>query len=699
MEPLDFFTYADTVTKLNNWIERYEAGNPIVEDAAYDAEYKRIKQFEKEHPLMVAPDSPTLRIGANVHDGFEKVEHKIKMGSIANIYSETELTDWVTDKIDKGIDEVVLEFKIDGLAMSLPYVDSKLDDAITRGDGMTGDRVYANVLQVDTIPKNSAIPFTGEVRGEVVWFKEKFDIINEQLKSEGKKEFSNPRNGAAGSIKLKDPIEVKRRNLDFIGYRIVDGGGIKHSDDLNTLRDMGFVTSPFRVEKLTHKTIPHIVSLVWVMERERHDLPYLTDGLVVKVNDKSQYDRLGGTAKCPHAFGAYKFPSEIKNTKLISVEESPGRGGVVTPVANVEPVSLSLTTVKRSTLHNWDRLEYMGFYDGCEVIIRKAGEIIPEIIGVKGIENRSKDDYLALVDASSDRQPIIAAIAELRAKYPNIKFIQRPTVCHHCGSTLQQSTNRDDKDLVALICPNQACPINAFNTIVNFTTKSRMNMMNVGDSTVDDLYSAGFVKNISDFYRITKDQLLSIDGIKDGKADKILKGINDSRSAYLNQLICGLGIPDCGTTASVAIAEHYATLRGFVTAGSDLFSIPGIGTELGQNILDWLSVPANIEIIQYFIDNNIACKAKEKIVKGNALSGMSCIMTGKSDGIGRDEFKRIVVEQGGKIASSISAKVNLVLMGEEGAGPAKVKQIKDLQAAGNPIKVVSADEFRSIVSA
>ena len=696
---LDFFQYSDLVDTLNKYIKAYEEGNPIVADAVYDADYKKLKEFEKANPTMVLDSSPTRKVGAAIKDGFEKVEHKHKMGSIANINSDDELRDWLKDKIAKGIKHVVLEFKIDGLSLSLRYVDGKLDDAITRGDGSTGDRVYANALQIKSVMQSIPYTMSSEVRGEVVWFKDNFIAVNDELDRMGKKTFSNPRNGAAGTMKLLDSMEVGRRTLDFIAYRIVEGCGDNtlHSEDLTALQKAGFQTSPFFRFELCVDNIEKIVNTVADMEIQRHSLPYLTDGLVIKVDEKEEYDRLGGTSKCPHAFGAYKFPPEIRSTLLKSVEASSGKTGAVTPVANVDTVKLSLTNVSRASLHNWDMLEFLGIYEGCAVNIRKAGEIIPEIISVVGIEGHSKDDYERL-NVSKGRAAIIKSIKNLHATNKTLPFIKRPTFCRHCGSALHNDTNRAGEELVALICPNQKCPSLQMKVLEAFVSKDCMNIMNVGESTVNVLVNAGVLKDFTDFYKLTKDILDQIPELGSRESDRIITGIEDSKKNYLNQLLNAFGIDGIGRTASQEIADRYPSLAGLVDVvynnPADLRNTPKVGEEGCKALETWIK--DNNDIVYFFIDKQIASKSKAKIVKGNALAGLTLIMTGKSDLVGRNDFKQFVIEQGGKVASGISSKVSYVLLGNS-AGPEKVKEIRRLQADGVGIRTITDQDFLKMI--
>lgn len=702
MSSMNFFEYAELVNKLNEWAALYDAGNSPVSDVVYDEEYKKLKMFERENPTMVIKDSPTQRVMASKSrsdDGFEKVEHRHPMLSIANINSHDEMRDWVSDKIAKGVKQVVMEFKIDGASLSLRYEGNNLEDAVTRGDGSTGDRVFANAVQVNGVMRK--IPFDGvsEIRGEVVWFNDNFLACNDELAKIGKKTLSNPRNGAAGTMKSHDPMEVWRRKLNFIAYRIIEGCGDNrlHSDDMDQLGRMGFSTSPYRLFDLSAPdVVESIVKAVDEMDIERKSLPYLTDGLVIKVNDKNDYARLGGTAKCPHAFGAYKFPPEVKATQIIDVEASSGKTGIVTPVANLNPVSLSLTVVKRSTLHNWDMMEYLGFYDGCTVNVRKAGEIIPQIISVVGFEQNNRDEYEKITAMKNGRDVIAEEIAKLHAKNPNVPFISRPTHCKHCGTALVQDTNSSGESLVALICPNTKCPSLKVNLLTSFVEKGCMNIMNIGESTVQELVNAKLLKDYTDFFKLDKQTLMTL--FSDRESERILDGINGSRNNFLNNLLNAFNIDGIGTGASQELADRYGALSAVIDATknspADIANTQKVGNEAANSLVKWFN--ENMDIVSYFVDNGIADKAKPKVIKGDALVGLTLIMTGTSDLVSRNSFKQYVQEQGGKLASSISGKVQYVLLGES-AGPKKVKDIRDLQLAGNPIKTITDQEFLRMI--
>jgi DNA ligase (NAD+) len=691
--PLDVIdSYVKLTKTLTEWGKHYANSKPIVSDFVYDEEYKKLKAIELQYPEIIDPNSPSQKVASDSTDGFKKVNHDIPMISIANSNSLIELRNWSSDKDSKGCTEKTMEFKMDGLAMSLRYIDGKLFEAVTRGDGKVGDSVFANILQVPNVPKT--IPHTDpiEIRGEVVWLKEDFKKYNEYLESVGKDLMSNPRNGASGTMKSKDPQEVADRKLHFVAYNIVDGSpNDTHAQDLNYLRDvLGFNISEYYVCPNTDK----VVSGAEYMEKKRYSLPYHIDGLVIKVNDKSAYKRLGGTAKTPHFCTALKFPPEEKVTKLLYIEHSYGRTGAVTPVAVVEEVELAMTKVNRASLHNWDMVEYLGLHEGCTVVIRKAGEIIPEIVKCPET-NRTKDDYEKLLSVDGGLADADHDLMENPAHY-DFKWYNRPTTCKHCGSLLRNNTNRSGDELVAWVCTNEACSVKQFRQIVKFVSKTSMNIMGVGESIIESMLSAGLIHDIADLYTVTVDDLLKIDGVKQRSAEKAIDAIKESKNAYLNQLLSGLGIPNLGQTMSAPIADKFKTMDAVIKATvSELESIDGVGHDLAESMVEWFG--KNQVLVSKIIANGIALNAKPSRVKNDKLKGLTFIMTGTFDKLGRDDFKDMVIENGGSIASSITKTVNYVLLGES-AGPAKVKKIDELKSKGFDIKVIEdSDEFLRMI--
>ena len=690
---IDFFEYADLISKLNDWNKAYSDGKPLVSDAVYDTEYRNLKEFELSNPEMIDSDSPTQKVvdGAS---GFAKVDHVVPMLSIANSMGLGELRVWSELTVAKKCPKQIIEYKIDGLALSLTYINGQLSEAVTRGNGKTGDSVYANALRIDDIPKTIPSQGTVEIRGEVVWNKDDFDVYNKKLEALGKEPMSNPRNGAAGTMKSKDPQEVSDRILSFVGYNITQGSEYDlHSEDLKQLTDWGFIVSDHYVCPNPDK----VIAGAEFMETKRYSLPYLIDGLVIKVNDKTQYKRLGGTSKTPHFCTALKFPPEEKITKLLDIEHSYGRSGAVTPVAIVEEIELALTKVRRASLHNWDMAEYLGAFKGCSVKIRKAGEIIPEIVEIVEI-GRTKDDYEKAV---YDKTSMSDSFHDLQTNPDNDgnEWYIRPTECAHCGTGLANETNRSGDELIAWICPNSACSVKQFKNIVRFVSKEAMNMMGVGQSLIESLLSAGLIKTYVDLYTLTLDDLMSLDGVKERSAKNALKSIEQSKVNYLDKLLVGLGISGLGRSSSGPVAEKCETFEKFCSMSkSELSSIDGVGDDLVANILEWTSDAINKDIISPLKDLGVALNAKPNLKQSDKLEGKVLIMTGKFDTIGRDEFKKLVVEHGGTVSSGITCKVNFVVLGD-GAGPAKVKKIDTINTSSKgKIEVIDDVEFIRMIS-
>lgn len=722
MKDMTFFEYCDMIPQLNTIVDAYSRGESSVDDVVYDNLYKQIKLFEAKNPQLILPESPTQRIGVATNN---KVSHRHKMLSIANINSYDELRDWVIDKMNKSITELVIEYKIDGVSMSTMYDNNIMIDSVSRGDGDVGERCLHNAMAIDNIPKTLQLDGLHEIRGEVVWYNDDFIRYNNEQISLGKKPMVNPRNGAAGTMKLQDNAEVKRRVLHFIAYRYLDGSSnALHSDDLVDLKKLGFTTSPYEIISLNDPNcIDVVIDTVKRMDITRKSMPYITDGLVIKVNDKTTYTMLGGTAKCPHAFGAYKFPPEVKNTKLLHIDRSYGKTGAVTPVINVEPVYLSLTTVKRSSLHNWDMFEFMGFYDDCMVSIRKAGEIIPQVISVVGHECRSRDVYEAIksnvsvnvIDAminefigyetfidiykksfDGKKYNLSQIITDLLALKP---VLTRPTHCIHCGSQLINPQNMNGDDSVVLICASKSCPSLMLNKLIAFTEKDGMNIMNVGEKNVEQLFDLNLVKKFSDFYELKKETLVNSGEFSDREAERIIDGINDSRNSNLNQLLKALSLDDLGKTISTEVSIIYNNLSALndavLTNPTAIALVPKMSQNAYNALIQWFT--QNQDEINYFITHNIGCKAKEMKVLGSSLNGLMLIMTGSSSLISRDDFKQKVISNGGKLSSSITGKVDYVVLCD-GAGSKKVQDIKKIQSDGGKIKTITDQEFLNMIA-
>lgn len=697
---LDYFTYSDSIQLLIKWSKAYYKGSAtcddgtiVPQDGDFDKLYREVQQFERENPTMVDKESPTHKIITDVQDGFQKVDHKYPMLSIANSNGYEELEEWVKKTFSQGVKEFDVEFKIDGLALSLIYEHGRLTDAVTRGNGVQGDRVLANVLQIKSIPRQLAADFTGEIRGECVWFLKDFEAFQLVLEKEGKQPMANPRNGASGSLKSKDPTEVARRNLNFIAYSVISGSNRpKQSDDLAVLRSHGFFVSDHYVVN----DVSEVMRTARAMEDKRSSLSFLTDGLVIKTNDKNLQEGLGGSSKTPHFLTALKFPPEEKKANLIKVERSYGRTGAVTPVVNIEPTKLAGTTVQRASLHNWDILEFLGVYDGCKVVVRKSGEIIPEIVSVVGI-GRTKTDYDIFINKNKgDRHALMMEIEMLRKHYPSNKFVNRPVVCDNCGNKLANAENRAGNIMVALECKNEKCSIKQFKNIVRFCEKEAMNLVGISEKTIEDLLSYRLISNVTDLYVLTKGSILKMDGYGDRSAEIIVDSIEKSKKNYLHQLLVGFGIPNCGKTLSDKLATKYETLDAVTSlTKTELLTMGDIGDETAETVTEFFE--KNKDLIGFFLKSGIATKTKPGIKKlSDKLAGMTLIFTGTSDLVSRESFKSLVVAHGGKVVSSVSKKLSCILVGSS-PGPDKMQKIQDLNREGAKIKIIDDETFLGMI--
>lgn len=700
-------TYGEYVEKcevLTQWAKLYDAGSSEAPtDDVYDAVYRELKEYEMYNPDMVLESSPTRRVigSGTSDDGFPKVKHDPPMISIANSNGIDEAVEWVSSMAARGVKTVELEYKLDGCSLAVVYNDGKINDAITRGTDNIGDSVAANALQIAGIPHTIPAKGLREVRGEVLWNFEDFDAYNEELIEAGKKALVNPRNGAAGTLKLHDPNEVGHRKLSYVAYIVARGSDFDtQEEDVKWLEEQGFVVPPHHTVSIENGTA-EFARIAEEMRSKRYELPYPIDGIVIKVNDKSWHSELGYTAKTPNFYRAYKFPPEEKETELIDIEQSIGMSGAITPVAIVKPVSLAMTTVQRCSLHNWDLVDYLGLYKGCTVTIRKAGEIIPEL--VKSDTGMSKDDYKILSDA---KKPIPVYSERLLSHriVGNKNFYKRPDVCPFCGGKLHNATNADGVELVAWICDNPDCDAQLGNRINNFGARTTMNIKGLGESIIQALLDEGKIHDYTDLYKFTVADLDGIGNLRAKGAKKIIDAINNTRKNYLHQLIEGFSIPGIGHHASKPLAHCVDGVGGLMAIINDHASYDkfiedayaaGITRVLATKFADWLI--AHAEVVKYFCDNNIAQTVQPDTTVSAKLAGKNCIMTGTFDKLARDVFKKMVVDNGGKVCSGISKNTNIVLLGDA-AGPNKIKAINDLVAAGVKIDIYTPSNLSEFLA-
>lgn len=621
---MNYSEYKGLVRELNIAGRAYaKNGNSHLSDEEYDLKYIGLKQFEYEHPDQVDPRSPSLNIADDRTEGFSKVTHSIPMISISNAYDDNDVTLFYNSMSRQGINQYVIENKIDGCALSLIYENGELITAVTRGNGIEGDDVTENAKQINSIPNTIPLKNKTEIRGEVYWELRNFEEYQDRCRNEKKRLLKNPRNGTAGTLKLHDTEEVGRRKLSFLAYSIVDGSPFKkHSDDLYWLNSNGFTTSSFSIVS----QLSGIIESCKNGERNRNNLPFDIDGMVIKVNDKSRYSSLGGTSKSPNYLKARKFPPEEKNTKLIDIEHYTSPNGIVTPVAIFEPIELAGTTVRKSTLHNWDMVSSMGFFQGCEITVRKQGDIIPQVAKVVSIPN------------------------------PTSVFYSAPINCPICGDKLEHPVNSKGEVLTDLKCINPYCDGKAIGKFLKFVSRKAMNIDGVGEAILTSLYEKRYISSLPDLYEVTSEQLQELDKVGKKTASNFINSVNKSKSNYLHQLLTGFNIPNCGESLSKRLASYFETLGNFKKlTKEELLSMDDVGEETAKSITNFIE--SNSDIIEYFEEHEIATEREVQRQVSSSLEGKVMALTGKSSLYSKKSFQKAVEENGGEYSSTLKKNV------------------------------------------
>ncbi len=661
----------DEILRLRDEINRhnhnyYVLNSPEISDKEFDMLLKRLEQLEAEHPEAYDPLSPTQRVGSDLTKGFEHVVHEKPMMSLSNTYSIEEVDEWF-ERVRKGLDgekfDVVGEMKFDGTSISITYENGRLVRAVTRGDGTRGDDVTANVKTIRSIPlvlRPGDWPERFEIRGEILMPWESFERLNKEREYNEEPLFANPRNAASGTLKTQDPREVARRHLDARFYYLLSDHlpYDNHYDNMLAARKWGFKVSA--AMKLLH-SLREVDEYIEYWDTERKTLPVATDGLVFKVNNLRQQLNLGYTAKSPRWAIAYKFNPENACTRLREVTFETGRMGIVTPVANLEPVLLSGTIVKRASLHNDDIMRQLDIHQGDWLYVEKGGEIIPKITGV----DTSRRDPGAL--------PVV--------------FV---TECPECGTKLERQPGE-----AAWVCPNRyGCRPQITGRVEHFCARRMMDIDGVGEETAELLFASGLVENIADLYDLTLEKLSALERVGEKTAMRILKGLEDSKEVPFERVVYALSIPNVGETTSKRLAagvESMERMRGMSV--EELTAVPDVGPVIAAGIYEYLHNPINEKII----DRLIAAGLKMEIDKsrlapaGDALNGKTVVISGTFSHHSRDEYKDIIERQGGKNAGSISKKTSFVLAGEN-MGPAKLEKCKALN-----IPILSEDDFRHLI--
>ena len=669
----------------------YVLNMPTLSDREFDEKMHRLQALEAQFPDMFDPKSPTQHVGSDLEKGpndhvpstkgkaFETVRHKYPMLSLANSYSREEIEDWVR-KLPAGV-EIVCELKYDGLSISLWYENGQLVRALTRGDGVQGDDVIDNIKTIHSIPwriERNDIPAFFELRGEVLLPWERFEALNKEREEQEEPLFANPRNAASGTLKLQDPREVARRGLTaYLYYMLGDNlPGKTHFERLETAKQWGFNISD--AIKVCH-SVDEVMNYIAYWDTERKNLPVATDGIVLKVNNLAQQEELGFTAKTPRWAIAYKFPAEKQLTLLKEITYQVGRTGVVTPVANLEPVQLSGTVVQRATLHNEDFIRSLDIRPGDRVWVEKGGEIIPKITGK---ENPTAEGGLTVKRSYSET----VLQSEGRSFFP--------TKCPECGTPLVRIPGE-----AAWRCPNEAgCPPQIKGKIEHFVSRKAMNIDGLGEETIDLFYQKGLLRNIADIYDLKLEDIASQERLGEKSAQNILAGIEASKQVPWSRVLFALGIRMVGETTAKKIARVYNSIDALQWATAEqLCAIEDVGPQIAENIVAYFNDIRNLEILRRLQEAGVQMALSDEEISNlnsqisNVLQGQSIVISGTFSQHSRDEYKALIEANGGKNVGSVSKKTSFILAGEN-MGPEKRKKAEDLG-----IKLMSEEEFLEMI--
>ncbi len=646
-------------------IHYYVENQPVISDQDFDYMMHELESLEKAHPEMYDPNSPTQRVGSDLMGGFQSVAHRYPMLSLANTYNQQEVADWY-DSVKRGLEgedfEVCCEMKYDGLSISLTYEDGRLVRAVTRGDGVRGDDVTANVRTIRSIPlvlTGSAYPASFEIRGEILMPWDVFNHLNAEREKAEEPLFANPRNAASGTLKSLSSALVASRQLDAYLYYIIgeELPSTGHYENLEKASQWGFKIS--KGMKKAH-SLDEIYDFIDYWDTERKNLPVATDGIVLKVNSLRQQRALGFTAKSPRWAIAYKFKAERERTRLIDVTFQVGRTGAVTPVANMEPVQLAGTTVKRATLNNEDFIRSFDLHIGDYVYVEKGGEIIPKIVGVD-LDSRQADAT-------------------------RVEFIK---CCPECGTPLVRYEGE-----AVHYCPNDdGCPPQIKGRIEHFISRRAMNIDSLGPETIDEYYRRGIIKNIADLYDIDVQQING-DGSREKSARKIVEGIAASREVPFERVVFALGIRLVGETSAKTLARHFKDIDRLQAATLDeLTHIDGIGEIMAKSVISYFQNDENATIVRRLKDYGLRMSLSEEQLAGHTdrLKGLTIVISGVFQRHSRDEYKTLIEQHGGKNTGSISAKTSYLLAGDN-MGPAKLQKAEKLG-----VKIINEQQFLEMI--
>ena len=648
--------------------EYYVNDSSLVSDFEFDQLLKELENLENNYPEFNDPNSPTKRVGGEVLKSFKSVEHKYPMLSLSNSYSKEDIIDF-DNRIKKIIDTeftYICELKYDGVAISLIYENGSLLRAVTRGDGQRGEDVTHNIRTISSIPLalRGDFPKYIEVRGEVIFPKSAFEELNKKRQKEGLPLFSNPRNTASGSLKLQDSSEVAKRKLDcFLYSAYFEDNAINIAfDQYMFLNELGFKTPSLKNKFISQvNSIDGIMDFINHWESSREFLPFEIDGIVIKVNEVDLQKRIGNTSKSPRWAIAYKYQAIQVSTDLQNIVYQVGRTGAVTPVANLSPVEISGTIVKRASVHNADQIEKLDLREGDFVFVEKGGEIIPKIVGVD-FSKRKKNSH-------------------------KINFIK---YCPECDSELIRDEGEAHHYCLNSIC----CPPQIKGKIIHFIGRKQMNIDGIGAETIEQLFDAGIVANVGDLYELKKEELLPLERMADKSVDNIISGIEKSKETPFNKLLFGLGIRYVGETVAKKLVSYFKNIHAIRNASFDqLCEVDEIGGKIAESIVEYFSNKENNILIDRLISFGLSMEIAESTEnKTNVLKDKKIVVSGKFQKVSRDELKQLIEQNGGKNSSSVSSNTSLLIAGEN-IGPAKLKKAKNLD-----IEIINEQEFLNLIN-
>lgn len=657
----------ELIEEINRYNEAYYQNNEsLISDQEFDQLLAELIQLEQDNPLFARSDSPSQKVGGTITKEFKSVTHQFPMLSLGNTYNETDLRDF-DERVKKGLEgeayEYVCELKFDGVALSFWYTNGILQKGVTRGDGTRGDDITANVKTIKSLPvrvNSTVLPVSYEIRGEGYMPITSFDRINAEKITKGDQPLANPRNAASGTFKMQDSAEVARREMECYMYSYLGNENPfnSHSDALAHLKLVGFSVSPtYRV----CASIDEVLTYIEDWSDKRNELPLNTDGIVIKVNDFGQQERLGFTAKSPRWAIAFKYPSEIARTRINSVSYQVGRTGNVTPVANLEPVYLAGTVIKRASIHNANEMERLDLREGDTVFIEKGGEIIPKITGVDTSVRKEGNAFV----------------------FPN--------QCPSCATELVRLEGEANH-----YCPNDTgCPPQIKGKIEHFIARKALNIENLGTETVDLLFEKGIVQNVADLYDLSAEKFIGLEGFQAKSIQNILSSVAKSKEIPFRQVLFGLGIRHVGATIAEKLVLHFHSLENIIQASLDeLIAVPEIGERIALSVNDYFAKAENTAIIERLKKAGVQFSEEitEIVLETTALEGKTFVISGVFTRFDRDELKAKIIANGGKVVSSISAKLDYLVAGEN-MGPAKLEKANSLS-----IPIISEDEFIALLS-